>query len=119
MLESESEWVLIPKSDPDRSKVSSDKHFRRKNIAAQQKVNDELYPEYREVKTLEVMTMAVLYDLSHKEKSLPDYYLRCEEGHGFCGRVCVGYFRANGLRVRGVPDFNELDFFGRALSGKS
>ena len=30
-----SEWVLIPKGEPDPAKVATDKHFRNKNIAAQ------------------------------------------------------------------------------------
>ena len=40
-----SEWVLLPKSDPDQSKVSKDKHFRWKKLAAQQRVHDDHYPE--------------------------------------------------------------------------
>jgi hypothetical protein len=64
----QSEWVLIPKSDPDPNKVPEDKHFRSKNIAAQQNVHDEHYGEYREVKTLELMTAVLLYDLANKER---------------------------------------------------
>ncbi len=69
--------MIIPKGDPDPAKVDSDKHFRSKDIAAQDKVHEKYYKEYREVKTLEVMTMALLYDLTHKERLLPDY-VRCE-----------------------------------------
>jgi hypothetical protein len=111
----ESEWVLLPKSDPDPA-VSPDKHFRSKNIAAQNKVHDDYYKEeYREVKALEPMTMAVLYDLTHKERLLPDY-LRCEEVNASGGRVCVGYFNANGLGVHVAYDDYDLDRIGRALS---
>ena len=114
--QSQSEWVLLPKSDPD-PKVSPDKHFRYKDIAAQQKVHEKHYPEYREVKALEVMTMALLYDLTHKERLLPDY-LRCEEPNASGGRVCVGDFAAYGLEVHDGCDVNVQLNVGRALARK-
>ena len=112
-----SEWVLIPKGDPDPAKVATDKHFRGKNIAAQDVVLRDHYKEYREVKTLEVMTMALLYDLTHKERLLPDY-VRCEEPKASGGRVCVGGFDANGLKVRGGNGVNGHGLIGRALARK-
>ena len=112
-----SEWVLIPKRDPDPAKVDSDKHFRSKDIAAQDEVLRNHYKEYREVKTLEVMTMALLYDLTHKERLLPDY-VRCEEANASGGRVCVGLFNANGLRVLDVNDVDGSGSIGRALARK-
>ncbi|MEY4669226.1 MAG: hypothetical protein RL518_1925, partial [Pseudomonadota bacterium] len=115
--QSESEWVLLPKSDPD-PKVSPDKHFRGKRIAQQQEVHTEHYQEYREAKALEVMTMALLYDLTHKERLLPDY-LRCEEPNASGGRVCVGYFNASGLSVYDGFDVADADVdIGRALARK-
>jgi MoxR-like ATPase len=108
-----SEWVLIPKRDPD-PKGSPDKHFRSKNIAAQKGVHDSHYKEYREVKTLELMTMAVLYYLTHKERLLSDCYLRCEEPNASGGRVCVGPFIADGLRV-----FDDSDDIGNAAVGRA
>ena len=116
--QAQSEWVLIPKSDPDPKKVSADKHFRSKIISAQQKVHDEHYGEYREVKTVELMTAVLLHDLVNKERLLPDY-LRCEEPNAFGGRVCVGFFYANGLHVDdGVRD-GVNDRIGRALARKT
>jgi hypothetical protein len=115
--QAESEWVLIPKSDPD-PKVSPDKHFRGKKIAAQKGVHDSHYKEYREVKTLELMTMAVLYDFTHKERLLSDCYLRCEEPNASGGRVCVGRFDADGLVVSGGGDDRDYVAFGRALAWK-
>ena len=113
-----SEWVLIPKGDPDPAKVATDKHFRGKNIAAQDVVLRDHYKEYREVKTLEVMTMALLYDLTHKERlQLPDY-LRCKESNASGGRVCVGCFNAFGLRVGDAYGDYDHDFIGRALARK-
>ncbi len=109
--------MLIPKGDPDPAKVDSDKHFRSKDIAAQDKVHEKYYKEYREVKTLEVMTMALLYDLTHKERLLPDY-VRCEEANASGGRACVGYFYAVGLEVYDVGDDVAYDFIGRALARK-
>ena len=112
-----SEWVLIPKGDPDPAKVATDKHFRGKNIAAQDVVLRDHYKEYREVKTLEVMTMALLYDLTHKERLLPDW-LRCEEPNASGGRVCVGHFHAHGLGVGDVDGGYDNDGIGRALARK-
>ena len=112
-----SEWVLIPKGDPDPAKVATDKHFRSKDIAAQDKVHEKYYKEYREVKTLEVMTMALLYDLTYKERLLPDY-VRCEEANASGGRVCVGFFWAGGLGVRDGCGDHGSDRYGRALARK-
>lgn len=114
--QAQSEWVLLPKSDPD-PKVSPDKHFRRKDIAAQQKVHEEHYSEYREVKALEVMTMALLYDLTHKVSLLPDY-LRCKETNASGGRVCVGRFYSHGLRVSVDLVVNAYAGIGCALARK-
>ena len=113
----QSEWVLIPKSDPDPKKVPADKHFRSKNIAAQQKVHEEHYGEYREVKTLELMTAVLLYDLTNKERLVPAD-LRCEEPNASGGRVCLGYFAADGLKVNDGSDGLVNDNFGRALARK-
>ena len=112
-----SEWVLIPKGDPDPAKVATDKHFRSKDIAAQDVVLRDHYKEYREVKTLEVMTMALLYDLTHKERLLPDY-VRCEEANASGGRVCVGNFAAVGLVVVDDRDGFGDGYIGRALARK-
>jgi MoxR-like ATPase len=114
--QSQSEWVLLPKSDPD-PKVSPDKHFRSKRIAEQADVHRDHYKDYREVKTLEVMTMALMYDLTHKERLLPDY-LRCEEPNAFGGRVCVGFFDARGLGVYVADDDSGDGRIGRALARK-
>ena len=114
----QSEWVLIPKSDPDPKKVPADKHFRSKDIAAQQNVHETHYPEYREVKTLELMTAVLLYDLTNKERLVPDY-LRCEEPNVSGGRVCVGPFSVSGLGVRGGNDVSGFGSIGRALARKT
>ena len=112
-----SEWVLIPKRVPDPAKVAPDKHVRSQDIAAQDVVHEKYYKEYREVKTLEVMTMALLYDLTHKERLLPDY-VRCEEANASGGRVCVGRFDALGLGVVDVfVGFGNVNI-GRALTRK-
>jgi hypothetical protein len=111
-----SEWVLIPRSDPD-PRVSPDKHFRRKNIDAQQKVHDEHYPEYREAKVIEVMTLALLNDLANgKPRVLDGCYLRRIEESASGGRVCVGFFDGNGLKVYNVDGDFVSDDIGRALA---
>jgi hypothetical protein len=117
----QSEWVLIPKSDPDPKKAPADKHFRSKDIAAQQNVHDTHYPEYREVKTVELMTAVLLNDLVNGDPRMLDgsNYLRCVEPNASGGRVCVGLFRADGLRVDG--DYVDLVnvYIGRALARKT
>ena len=115
----ESEWVLIPKSDPDRNKVPEGKHFRSKHIAAQQDVHDEHYGEYREVKTLEPMTAVLLNDLVNGEPRMLDgNRLRCAEPNASGGRVCVGYFNALGLKVHDDFGAYGVDLIGRALARK-
>jgi hypothetical protein len=115
--QSRSEWVLLPKSDPDPNKVADERHFRDKRIAEQHEVH-KLYPEYREVKTVELMTAVLLNDLVNKERLLPDY-LRCEEPNPSGGRVCVGYFAADGLEVDDDNDDFDLVYIGRALARKT
>ena len=100
--QAQSEWVLLPKSDPDPN-VSPEKHFRRKDITAQQKVREAHYSEYREGKVLEVMTMALLNDVVNGEPRILQglNFLRCIEQNASGVRVCVGYFDSDGLRVDG------------------
>ena len=124
--QAQSEWVLIPKSDPDPERMrgkygeeEGDKHhFRSKDIPAQQEVHNDHYKEYREVKAVELMTTVLLYDLTHKERLLPYEYLRCEEPNAFGGRVCVGDFGANGLQVNVAYVVSAYGFIGRALARK-
>jgi hypothetical protein len=96
-----SEWVLIPKSDPDPSKAPKDKHFRGKNIEQQREVHKHYAAEYREAKALEVMTMALLNDLVNGEPRILTGWnrLRCVEPNASGGRICVGDFDATGLKV--------------------
>jgi len=117
----QSEWVLIPKSDPDPKNVPADKHFRSKDTAAQQTVHDTHYGEYREVKTLELMTAVLLDDLVNGEPRMlaGSNYLRCVEPNYSGGRVCVGFFDADGLRVRDGRVVNVNDNIGRALARKT
>jgi hypothetical protein len=115
-----SEWVLLPKNDPDPDKVPVEKHFRRKAIAAQQDVHRDHYSEYREAKALEVMTMAILNDLANGEPRISDgwYELRCIEPNASGGRVCVGAFNEDGLRVRVGTVARGNENTGRALARK-
>ena len=125
----ESEWVLLPKSDPVPEKMKEvypsdgeSRHFRSKNISAQEDVHKNHYrKDYREAKAVEVMTAALLNDVVHGEPRMLDgwNYLRCVEPNPFGGRVLVGHFNANGLKVH--VDFDDHDpvFVGRALARKS
>jgi hypothetical protein len=103
-----SEWVLLPKTDPEMESISHTKYFREKDIPAQQKVLEEHYPDYRQAKALEVMTMAVLYDLLHRERVVR-HWLRCEEPNNRGGRVLVGLFSRTGLKIR-LTDRDEIDW---------
>ena len=117
--QAQSEWVLLPKSDPDPN-VSPEKHFRRKDITAQQKVHEAHYSEYREGKVLEVMTMALLNDVVNGEPRILDgwNYLRCIEPNASGGRVCVGFFDSDGLQVGGDGGDGVSDDIGCALARK-
>jgi hypothetical protein len=115
-----SEWVLIPKRDPDPSKVAGEKHFRSKNIEGQHTVHRDYYSDYREVKTEELMTAVLLNDLVNGEPRMLDgwNYLRCVESNAFGGRVCVGDFNAIGLLVFVGNGVNADGHIGRALARK-
>jgi hypothetical protein len=63
------------------------------------------------------MTAVLLYDLTQKERLLPDY-LRCEEPNARGSRVCVGYFLAVGLKVNDGHDDSDGVYLGRALARK-
>ena len=117
--QAQSEWVLLPKSDPDPN-VSPEKHFRSKDITAQQKVHEAHYSEYREGKVLEVMTMALLNDVVNGEPRILDgwNYLRCIEPNASGGRVGVGCFLSNGLWVHGDDVASANGCLGCALARK-
>jgi hypothetical protein len=118
--QAESEWVLLPKSDPHPQRTPEAKHFRHKRIAEQQKVHEEHYQEYREAKAVELMTAALLNELVNgKPRMLGTFkYLRCVEPTADGGRVCVGSFVAAGLEI--LDTFADRDevFLGRALTRK-
>lgn len=112
-----SQWILIPKGDPDPNQVASDRHFRGKSIVAQQRMNEELYPDYREARVIELMTAVLLYDLVHHERLLSDE-LRCQEPSAYVGRVLVGDFCAKGLIILDDFDLSSSHNIGRALVRK-
>jgi hypothetical protein len=115
-----SEWVLIPKSDPDPKKVPPDKYFRSKSIAQQAEVHKCYAEDYREAKALEVMTAALLNDVVHGEPRMYGLnYLRCVEPNASGGRVLVGGFDASGLGVDVAYDDDDDDVVGGALAWKS
>jgi MoxR-like ATPase len=121
----ESEWVLIPKSDPDPDKVSKDKHFRSKTTAQQAEVHQHYAKDYREAEALEVMTAALLNDVVHGKPRMlaPEgdnwNLLRCVEQNTSGGRVVVGRFRADGLWVYVAHDAYGYAHVGGALARKS
>jgi hypothetical protein len=114
----QSEWVLLPTSDPDWRNVPGEKHFRLKSIGAQQKIHERHYPEYRQARTVELMTAMLLNDLVNGEPRMLDgsNQLRCIELDPSGGRVCVGRFDAFGLAVHNSKD--SLDMVGLALARK-
>jgi hypothetical protein len=115
----ESEWMLIPKRDPDPSKVSEDKYFRTKTISEQAHVYGRYVENYREAKALEVMTAALLNDVVNGERILSDCCLRTQEPTPSGGRVVVGFFDADGLGVCVVYGVNDHADVGGALVRKS
>jgi hypothetical protein len=119
--QAQSEWVLLPKSDPDPERVPTEKHFRSKNIAEQQSVHTDHYGDYREAKALEVMTAALLNDVVNGEPRMLDgwNYLRCVESNASGGDVRVGAFEAGGLVVRVDRSAHFGASVGGALAWKS
>jgi hypothetical protein len=67
----ESEWVLIPKSDPVPTKVSEERHFRRKDWKEQLKVYEYYAADYRQGKALEVMSAAILDEVVNRASREP------------------------------------------------
>jgi len=109
---------LIPKRDPDPTKVIKEKHFRHKTIAEQQKVLEDHYPDYRESGACEVITAVLLCYRMHKEELLSGSQLRCKESTRFGKRATVGNFIPEGLRLdTGLNDL-PIEFEGRALARK-
>lgn len=101
-----SEWVLIPKSDPDPHKVRERRHFRSKKIAEQAEVYKRYAADYREAKALEVMTAALLNDVVNGAPRMLApmgdnwNFLRCVESTSYGAGVVVGNFFRAGLNVR-------------------
>jgi MoxR-like ATPase len=124
--QAESEWVLIPKSDPDPEKMEerypsdwAGRHFRSKSIAEQADVHKHYEADYREARALEVMTAALLNDVVNGERILSDCWLRTEESNASGGRIEVGGFLADGL-VFDVEDVDDVYVnVGRSLARKS
>jgi len=125
----ESEWVLLPKLDPVPEKMKEvypsdgeSRHFRSKNISAQEDVHKNHYSkDYREAKVVEVMTAALLNDVVNGGPRMlgGTTDLRCVEPNSSGGRVLVGYFYADGLRVRVGYDGGGYGDVGCALARKS
>ncbi|MEY4668327.1 MAG: hypothetical protein RL518_1026 [Pseudomonadota bacterium] len=116
--QTKSEWMLIAKSGPDFNKVPKERQFVLKDIVGQQKVQDEHYPEYRGVRTVELMTAVLLNDLVHGAPRMLDgiEYLRCVEEHNHGRCTSVGGFHASGLEVLGVYQDNPSPCVGVGLA---
>jgi hypothetical protein len=99
-LQERSEWILIPKNDPDPERVPDDKHFRGKSIAVQEKIHGVYYQqEYRQATTLEVITAAVLNYLVNGQRILPYNALRCAVPDPSDDQPCVGRWQLSGLKI--------------------
>jgi hypothetical protein len=116
---SESEWMLIPTSDPDPKRVPEERHFRGKHVAEQADVLRHYEANYREAKALEVMTAAVLNDVFNGEPRMLEVWtlLRCLEENASGGRMQVGCFNTDGLKVYDDGDY-AYDHVGVALARK-
>lgn len=118
--QSVSEWILLPKSDPDGTKVPVEKRFDWQSVQVQQQIHEEYYKDYREVKAIELMTAALLDDLMNGEPRMFEEfsYLRCIEPNPCGGRVIVGHFSTDGLVIDCTNDQGNKDNIGRALARK-
>ena len=64
----------------------------------------------------DVTFMVVLYWLTHRERLLPNVYVRCQDKNLGGGRVYVGDFDSDGFVVEGCGDDDPVDFLGLASS---
>ena len=100
-VQNESEWVLLPKRDPNPAVVPDEKHFRGKNSEEQQKVQDTHYKKYREARVLELVTAAALNDLVHGVPRMigQSNFLDCQETSVSGNPVCVTGFGHVGVLI--------------------
>jgi hypothetical protein len=114
-----SEWILIPKSDPDPNKVASEQHFRRKSSQEQKDVVTLYAQDYEEASALQVMTQLILNFLVNGEYLLERSYLCTRESPSAGTRVLLGLFGTGGLSIieedKDYPD----PIVGRALVRRS
>jgi len=115
----ESEWVLIPKADPDFEAYLPDKKcFRELCIPDQEQVHADYYGEYRAARTLEVMTAVLLRHMTNNELIHERQWLRCQESNAIRGRIQVGFFSEAGLQIEtGFSDYGDTDV-GFAIARK-
>jgi len=117
MPQQESEWILIPKSDPDSDHPQGDTHhFRNKSIAEQDLVQKNYYPEYLEAKAIELMTTLVLYSWVNDVRLSSGSHLRCQEPCTNGGRVGVAFNAGRKMLDVGDPGGAGSPWVGRALA---
>ncbi|MEY4669741.1 MAG: hypothetical protein RL518_2440 [Pseudomonadota bacterium] len=118
--QTDSQWILLPKSDPDPKKVPKERHFRSKYIMEQQQVHEQHYEDYREAHLLELTTAIILNDLVNGEPRMLEGWntLRCADESYDRGRRGAGYFRTDGLWVEDHIDDGPRWHVGLALARK-
>lgn len=117
MPQQESEWILIPKSDPESAHPQGDTHhFRNKSIAEQDLVQKNYYPEYLEAKAIELMTTLVLYSWVNDVRLSSGSHLRCQEPCTNGGRVCVAFDAGRKMLDVGDPGGAGAPWVGRAVA---
>jgi hypothetical protein len=117
--QSRSEWIFIPKGDPDPWHVPFEKHFRSKSMSQQQSVYYIHYQEYGEVKSVGLITAVVLNDLVNGAPRMLEgsCQLRCHERDLQAnGRTQVGQFGVDGLRIHALGRDVADREFGLALA---
>lgn len=116
---SESEWILIPKSDPDPDRVPEDRHFRAKTIGQQDEVYKCYAKDYAEASALQEMTKVLLNSVVDGEQLLARFYLRTREPNSFGGRTTLGSCKVKSWMVYIVPGIDLASrLIGRALVRK-
>ncbi|MEY4668950.1 MAG: hypothetical protein RL518_1649 [Pseudomonadota bacterium] len=115
--QSQSEWILIPKSAADDSVVDPGRCFNHKNTNWQERIHEDFYPEYRQIKVVELMTAVLLNDLVNGgPRLLEQSYLRCMELAPRGDPICVGSFDARGLTFNDSYDRRGHEIVGRAIA---
>jgi hypothetical protein len=114
-----SEWVLLPLTKPDVENGGHESELRGKSVAQQERIQAKYYGDYRQAKTIEVITAAILDTVVNGEARIlaNGTHLRAVEPSSCGGQVTIS-LDDRGIKIAdfyvGLPHRD----FDRALAGR-